>query len=1287
MMILITFSYRIPSRPNNSFIVTSYHPRIKQQQQRLLSTHRITQYHTSNSLLFRQRQSRPQSSPFYSASIPQQQQGTKHDVAVSSTTMTSKESDINDQNDIERERQLWIDIGKRELQGLYNNFILDDWQLQAGGAIWEGYNVIVSAPTGAGKTLIGEMALHIAFQQYNKTGIYTTPLKALSNQKYMELSQTFGRINTGLSTGDISINKGARITVMTTEVYRNIAWRSSSSSSSSSSTITASTTNSTTGSTANNAVNVLNTKYGNNELQANAVVVLDEFHYMGQPGRGGVWEESIIVSPTHTQIIGLSATLSNADAIVSWMEYVTGRRTILINVPNRCRPVPLRYLFATKDGVYPLFREKDAGPGAPLGLLGYRGDGIPSTSDLIKTNGKKKKNGFHKSDSNDNYNIDDLDDTILNGKKIPKGLQVNPALRDAAERRMDRINRSIERLKIRNYSSNGRNRNGNDDDYDSFQRSNKKRFNVKEEQKERERLLKKEMRRAVPSMYSLMLRLRQKELLPAIFFIFSRNGCDEAARMVYRYMTGSHHHGATTSDREWDVDENDDISSSSSFMNDRPRRNGRSTVTRKSILQNRNKNQNSNIDGLIRDSNGRMFRPDSNFLSEDLILSSTNYNNNDENNEATLTISNQKTEDKIRNVLEDTDTNNTSSILLNGDWDYYAKSGLLSYEQVCETAYRISIFNKYNVEIAFDDDLTEQYLFGIGSHHAGMLPAHKSFVELLFRNQLLKVVFATETLAAGINMPARTTVICSMAKRVNGGSTMALLETSNLLQMAGRAGRRGMDTDGTCVLVATPFETHDDAAKILTDPILPISSQFSPSYALCVNLIARGDGELVVAKQLVSKSFAMWERRQAEDDMTDLLGNTSGDLVNETLQAVAHENFTRILTDTFKQLIDQRTSKYDVSRLRDLHDVLSDLKLLKKTSKSFVGTSKMLEIEKITLAYLEKELESDREERSTLDGVGDEFMQEIFDENEPDLLHQIEIQQNRASSTEHEVKKHPFTAIATIASMILVGTDDLTLSLSSALKTARGDSMEFMIPTVVTPEELSMYAKSAVVLRRKTKKLVKSNPGIDPDTLFDEVVNAKEITEDTWDDFIAITRTLIAFGCVSTKSSLNPNSDLENEIFELTTSGLNVGMLSFDNSLWALVAMGGAWDVTGASSELDQLDDELQNLDTDDEDTSVPEQGNLSSGSPISIPKAQEDAYALVSLLKRMSLCELAGYVSCFISDDSRSNGNGASVVELFQRLTPLQQQVVQKSLNSLERLIEVQKIYSVDEATRNCNL
>ena len=154
-----------------------------------------------------------------------------------------------------------IRLGQSELEK-YFQFPLDDWQLQAGGSILMGHNVIVCAPTGSGKTVVGEMALHAAFDR-DLDGVYTTPLKALSNQKFSEMRQIFGSTNVGLSTGDISINRdSARLTVMTTEVYRNIAWRSSGGESDAK-------------------------EMKTNDLSKNSVVVLDEFHYMGQPGRGG----------------------------------------------------------------------------------------------------------------------------------------------------------------------------------------------------------------------------------------------------------------------------------------------------------------------------------------------------------------------------------------------------------------------------------------------------------------------------------------------------------------------------------------------------------------------------------------------------------------------------------------------------------------------------------------------------------------------------------------------------------------------------------------------------------------------------------------------------------------------------------------------------------------------------------------------------------------------------------------------------------------------------------------
>jgi superfamily II RNA helicase len=1080
----------------------------------------------------------------------------------------------------------FVEVGRRNLQGLYG-FPLDDWQLLAGGATIEGHNVIVSAPTGAGKTVVGEMALHMAFQQAGKTGIYTTPLKALSNQKYSELLAIFGRSNTGLSTGDISVNKGARITVMTTEVYRNIAWRSSIPS------------------------NAVGGNRNDNELQDNAVVVLDEFHYMGQVGRGGVWEESVITSPNNTQIVGLSATLSNAQSLASWMESVTGRRTILVEVPASKRPVPLRYLFATKDGLYPLFRDPDAGPGAPKGLLGYRGDGIHETLT------KKRKGGS-------GFDAGGNEGTPTAKEKIPRGLQVNPALRDAAIRRLEKIDRAIERQKFRGHSGSRSSDEWNEPSPQHQVYKSAKKLNAKEEQKERERLLKREMRRAVPSMHALMMRLDQRDMLPAIFFIFSRVGCDEAARLVYRYMIGQQDHDSTVSDE---------------LVEGIP--------TRK-IRRQREPRRNA----LIRDSSGRAFRPGSNFISDELILSSLY--------------------EAPAMTVDETDFVESAPALATENWSFYAKAGLLRYKDVGEVASRIALFNKNNEEIQFPDEVIQQYLLGVGSHHAGMLPAHKSFVEALFRNQLMKVVFATETLAAGINMPARTTVICSLAKRGNGGTAMNLLETSNLLQMAGRAGRRGMDTDGTCVIVATPFESHDDAVKILTDPIAPISSQFSPSYSLCVNLIARGEGELTVAKQLVSKSFAMWERRQVEE-LNDQLMGTDGNNGRDILSASAHDKFLIVLVDTLRLQENGRDVGFDISDALQQSGLWpSDLKLLKKSSKSYAGMVTMLKLETVSLEYLEKEL---AESRDCSTDYADYLTTGNENENEPELAEQVDMQRKRVEKTTKEVNTHPFTFIAAAASNLLYDDSFDVRQLRNELRLARGiDSDDDEGRELLSADELSTFAKSAVVLRRKTRKLAKATGGANMEAIVQEA--GYDTTEDSWDDFLSITRTLVAYGCLTTRLPLSDDTPMENAKFDLTPAGLNLGMLGFENSLWALTAMGGAWDVTHASYRLDEFRDALKSLELEDEDI-----GDVI----ISKARPQQEADALVSLLRRMSPSELAGYVSSLISEDSR--GGGLSVVEMFQRVTPLQQQVVQKSLLCLERLIEVQKLNMVDEATRVCNM
>ena len=209
-------------------------------------------------------------------------------------------------------------------QGNYGfGFKLDDFQVEAISYINEHKSVVVCAPTGAGKTVIAEYAIIKAMEE-GKRLFYTTPLKALSNQKFHDFSETYGEDKVGLLTGDISIHREAQIVVMTTEVFRNMLY----------------------GTTLGRVEeNLKNVNY----------VVLDEVHYMNDEQRGTVWEESIIYCPGYINIIALSATISNAEELTNWINKVHGK-TYLVN--SDFRPVPLRHFYFSQsyeNKVIPLF--------------------------------------------------------------------------------------------------------------------------------------------------------------------------------------------------------------------------------------------------------------------------------------------------------------------------------------------------------------------------------------------------------------------------------------------------------------------------------------------------------------------------------------------------------------------------------------------------------------------------------------------------------------------------------------------------------------------------------------------------------------------------------------------------------------------------------------------------------------------------------------------------------------------------------------------------------------------
>jgi len=187
-------------------------------------------------------------------------------------------------------------------------FPLDDFQHRAIVAIRAGQSVIVSAPTGAGKTLIAEFAIHAALERGRRIA-YTTPLKALSNQKYADFGRQFGSDQVGILTGDVKVNPSAPVLVMTTEILRNMFYTGG--------------------------------------LAGLDTVVLDECHYMGDEGRGTVWEEIIVNCPKDVALVALSATVKNVGEIADWITLVH-RPIVAITHPER--PVPLQYLVADLSG-------------------------------------------------------------------------------------------------------------------------------------------------------------------------------------------------------------------------------------------------------------------------------------------------------------------------------------------------------------------------------------------------------------------------------------------------------------------------------------------------------------------------------------------------------------------------------------------------------------------------------------------------------------------------------------------------------------------------------------------------------------------------------------------------------------------------------------------------------------------------------------------------------------------------------------------------------------------------
>ncbi|GAA4928295.1 DEAD/DEAH box helicase [Streptomonospora halophila] len=334
-----------------------------------------------------------------------------------------------------RRRQAESSAAIEEFQGLYG-FEFDRFQLRACKALEAGDGVLVAAPTGSGKTVVGEYAVHLALRDGAKC-FYTTPIKALSNQKYTDLVRRYGAERVGLLTGDNTVNGEAPIVVMTTEVLRNMLYA------------------------------------GSHTLGGLAYVVMDEVHYLADRFRGAVWEEVIIHLPESVRVVALSATVSNAEEFGEWMQQVRGETTVIV---DEKRPVPLWQHVMAGKRIHDLFVPVDE---AADGQGGEDGQG-PGRG------GKRTRKRDRKADSRPA-------EIMVNGERMA----VNPRLIRLAQED-DRITQLAHRRR--------------------------------HPQARARTSARPRAKYAPPSRVQIIDELDREGLLPAIVFVFSRAGCDDAVR-------------------------------------------------------------------------------------------------------------------------------------------------------------------------------------------------------------------------------------------------------------------------------------------------------------------------------------------------------------------------------------------------------------------------------------------------------------------------------------------------------------------------------------------------------------------------------------------------------------------------------------------------------------------------------------------------------------------------------------------------------------------------------------
>ena len=638
----------------------------------------------------------------------------------------------------------------------------DKYQIEAAQCIYDNDDPLVLAPTGTGKTLIAEYAINKNLAEGKRT-FYTTPLKALSNEKYTDFSKLYGRENVGLLTGDIKINPDAPVVVMTTEIYRNMLLGE-------------------------------DKEDLEDRLKDVETVVYDEFHYMNDPDRGEVWETSIMYTPPFVQQILLSATADNGEVINKWMnrlltEKNSQKAAKVINVPADERHVPLKYYIydpkRSNNSITPLANEK--------------------------------------------YNIKKLEKSLNPEKKAKLTDKQKDVLREISK--AAKLSESVENgiLALKQIAPQS-------DNLSVLEEALVKKLNFERIEAQRAA--------AILSDKALMT-FNEKLKTPSQFS--KKDKQDFYSRISQQKVIGSKKIKELQTTKQYNHRLKRALVQYSRLTN------GNSTPEDALLKLNKvikNKNMSVKEFETLLNKMGLNAEYSSDIAKALTVIKKEGYTPF----EFDLINVLQK-EDKLPAIFFVFSKNQCNKLR-----NEFLKTGvsLLTPEEKVKAA---EIIKKHMDKDVFlgTGETPEALLSGVAVHHAGKMPSYKALVEELAQNKLVKVVFATSTLGAGINVPAKTVVFTQLTRYggqngAKGDEKFVSLTSNEFHQMAGRAGRRGKDSIGNVIIMPDRSHGASSIYNLVISKPDAINSNFKPTYSFISHFITR-EGSTEKLPDAVDKSF------------------------------------------------------------------------------------------------------------------------------------------------------------------------------------------------------------------------------------------------------------------------------------------------------------------------------------------------------------------------------------------------------------------------------------------------